>query len=66
MQDTGLNFSPDIPEDMRSFVMEGFEGCALAYSDLIIPIDPKPLSGDDFYVEPDPLHFYSKLQESDK
>ncbi len=66
MQDMGLNFSPDIPEDMRSLVMDGFDGCALVYSDLIIPIDPKPLSGDDFHVEPGPLSFYSKLQESDK
>ena len=66
MQDMGLNFSPDIPEDMRSLVMDGFDGCALAYSDLIIPIDTKPLSGDDSHVDPDPLRFYSKLQESDK
>lgn len=66
MQYTELNFSPDMTEDMRSLVMEGFEDCALACSDTHIPIDSKPLLGDDIYVEPCPMRFYSELQESDK
>ena len=66
MQDMGLNFSPDIPEDMRSFIMEGFEGYPLACPDLHIPIDSKPLLGDDISVEPGPMKFYSELQEPDK
>lgn len=66
MQDMGLKFSHDIPEDIRSIVMEGFEDRAFACSDMHIPIDSKPLLGDDISVEPCPMRFYSGLQEYDK